>query len=879
MRSFQTERPVLLALEPRIMFDGAMAADVVETTSDSDAAQPEADQENLDAANPQPKQIIFVDESVRDHLSLIDGLQTDAEVFVINSATNGLRQIADALKGRTDIASIHVFSHGAEGQMRLGDFTVSTDNLSENKDALTEIGSALSEDGDILLYGCNVATDTGQQFISSIAALTRADVAASDDLTGASSQGGDWDLEASAGDIEAATLSATSFQGVLGVPVVSDQTDAKIGILAPAQIVDADVSFASGTDYTGGYVDFSLASITTSDTLALTSAADVNASGAISIVGSIVYQGTGASREIIGAVDSVLDGTNGNNLRINLTSAITNTSFETNLDGWTLTNAVYPTNLNGTAIDFVYNGGGVGGNTAGTGTGTINSNGGGYNSGSTTLSSAFASDGSNSMKVSLLGGVTTTGVTQKDGNNSVHGTYATSNIFYANAGGTLAVDWSAVGGGDDYEVFGFLLGAGTDGIFDTGDDTNVTLFSQRGDQTVGFTTETNTFATTGLYKFQFLSGSYDGSGGGVTGADLYIDNLVLTTTPPVINDATISNLANLISFQNTQTNPSDTPRTLTWSARANDGSIGSATSTITITDAVDPVASSPAPLVPDEGVIIRAPLISIADDKTSDGLRTIVRDDGLGDAGRDGLRTIVRGDTQSNQNAPSANPLSEAPGTEPPVAPSTATEAPIYQPTVAVAGAGGLPAGQFIGVMRGIADFATPSDGAISFAVPADAFAVSSPDAVIGLTAAAADGAALPAWLNFDATTGQFSGTAPANVQGEFEVSVFATDQDGNWVETKFKLFIGGDGVADEGATEVEGEQQPEREQQVPAAGPGQTSEFIPIGSNVTADANRFASHPGITTQIAQSGEEGIGLRRAQLIEIARLVTEGRIVG
>ncbi len=867
MQEYHNERPKFLVLEPRIMFDGAMAADSVEVAMDADDDHAEPVVENIGTDAEPSRQIIFVDEGVRDHSSLIDSLQTDAEVFILKSSENGLQQIATALRGRSDVAGIHVFSHGGEAQLRLGDLVVTTDNLSENKVALEEIGQALSEDGDILLYGCNVATDNGQEFITSIAALTRADVAASDDLTGAGALGGDWDLEGQIGSIEAEVLSANTYQGILGTPSISNQTDTKIGVLAPAQIIDTDVTFVNGTDYTGGYVDFSLASITTFDTLALTNADDVNASGAISIVGSVVYQGTGAGREIIGAVDSVLDGTGGNNLRINLTSAITNTSFETNLDGWTLTNAVYPTNLNGTTIDFVYNGGGAGGNTAGTGTGTINSNGGGYTGGSTTLSSAFASDGSNSMKVSLTGSVTTTGVLQKDGNNSVHGTYATSNIFYANAGGTLAVDWSAVGGGDDYEVFGFLLGAGTDGVFDTGDDTTTTLFSQRGDQTVGFTTETSTFATTGLYKFQFLSGSYDGSGGGVTGADLYIDNLVLTTTPPVINDTTISNLANLISFQNTETNPSSTPRTLTWSARANDGSIGSATSTITISDAVDPVPNSPPPIV-DEGLVASEPVLVPADDKTSDGLRTIVRAGGLGDSGRDGLRTIVRSEPTSVSGL-TGDRQEPVRGLEPASDVASSADINAFRPVVAGNAAGGLPPGQFIGVMRGIADVSTSSNGAVSFTVPSDAFAVSNPASVVELTAAFPNGEALPAWLNFDATTGQFSGVAPPNVEGEFEVSVFASDQDGNWVETRFKLFVGGDGVAAEDAETTGAEEQP-----VPAGEPNQNSQVAPVSGTSFGDANRFTPRPGFTTLLAQNSRAGTDLSHAALVEIARLATE-----
>ncbi|MBK8386284.1 MAG: DUF4347 domain-containing protein [Candidatus Accumulibacter sp.] len=53
---------------------------------------------------------------------------------------------------------------------------------------LQSIGSSLTDSGDLLLYGCNVAQgDAGKLFIDSLAAaMSQADVAASNDLTGGS---------------------------------------------------------------------------------------------------------------------------------------------------------------------------------------------------------------------------------------------------------------------------------------------------------------------------------------------------------------------------------------------------------------------------------------------------------------------------------------------------------------------------------------------------------------------------------------------------------------------------------------------------------------------------------------------------------------------
>src|SRR6266511_4883597 len=90
-----------------------------------------------------------------------------------------------------------IVSHGSEGSITLGSTILDQGNVASYADALAQIGAALAPDGDIMLYGCDVAGGTtGQQFIDALARLTGADVAASTDLTGAAALGGDWTLEA-----------------------------------------------------------------------------------------------------------------------------------------------------------------------------------------------------------------------------------------------------------------------------------------------------------------------------------------------------------------------------------------------------------------------------------------------------------------------------------------------------------------------------------------------------------------------------------------------------------------------------------------------------------------------------------------------------------
>ncbi|MBL1142161.1 MAG: DUF4347 domain-containing protein [Proteobacteria bacterium] len=220
----------LQALEPRIMFDAAGVETGAEVAVENVAEQ-QAEQallpENLhaQAVNQEDEQsedlitalndltlstdrneIIFVDKSVEDYTKLISSISSSAELVFINSNTDGLEQVADILEGRTDIDAIHIVSHGDSGKLILGNATLTQESMqSKHADGLQSISFSLNENADILIYGCNFAEgELGKVATKAFADATGADVAASDDLTGHESLGGDWDLELKQGEIETA---------------------------------------------------------------------------------------------------------------------------------------------------------------------------------------------------------------------------------------------------------------------------------------------------------------------------------------------------------------------------------------------------------------------------------------------------------------------------------------------------------------------------------------------------------------------------------------------------------------------------------------------------------------------------------------------------
>lgn len=84
----------------------------------------------------------------------------------------------------------------------------------------------------------------------------------------------------------------------------------------------------------------------------------------------------------------------------------------------------------------------------------------------------------------------------------------------------------------------------------------------------------------------------------------------------------------------------------------------------------------------------------------------------------------------------------------------------------------------------------SPAAGAdIAFTIPGTTFS-DVDDAVLTLAATQVGGAALPSWLNFNATDGSFSGTPPTDFAGTLEIEVTAEDAEGLSASDQFTLTI-----------------------------------------------------------------------------------------
>ncbi len=168
---------------------------------------------------PQSSSLLFVDTLVSDYQQIIATVSSGTEVHILDSTQDAIGQITATLLGRTGITSLQILSHGQVGSLDFAHSALSLDNVMRYESQLQSWQQALTVSADILLYGCNVAQNSlGETFINFLAQTTGADVAASNDFTGNSALGGNWNLEVQTGGIETVALGGdrlANYQSIL----------------------------------------------------------------------------------------------------------------------------------------------------------------------------------------------------------------------------------------------------------------------------------------------------------------------------------------------------------------------------------------------------------------------------------------------------------------------------------------------------------------------------------------------------------------------------------------------------------------------------------------------------------------------------------------
>lgn len=226
-------------IEDRILFDAVPDGGAV-PTGESDQPQVAQHQSIQDQqADHGSRELIVIDASVENSSELLSELLASNpdqgyEVRYLTADTSGIDQISAFLEEQAEgpYDAVHIISHGEEGRVHLGNTILDSQSAQTYAVELAEWGNYLSQDADLLFYGCDLSADeSGRSLASSLASLTGADIASSDDTTGHASLGGDWDLENATGQIDARILDGAEWLGRLAPTLRLD-----IGNVQPTEV-------------------------------------------------------------------------------------------------------------------------------------------------------------------------------------------------------------------------------------------------------------------------------------------------------------------------------------------------------------------------------------------------------------------------------------------------------------------------------------------------------------------------------------------------------------------------------------------------------------------------------------------------------------------
>ncbi len=177
--------------------------------------------------------VVFINSSVLNSEDIIDDLPENAAVVYLTSGEDGVQELTDYLADKSSIDTIRIISHGNEGYFVLNGTLIDSQYLTAHPDRIASWGHALSEGGDILLYGCHIAaSDHGKAFVENLADLTDADVAASTVDTGGLEA--NWHLDFHCGEIEAEQMTIHGYEYHLADQVVTNNNDSGPGSLRQA---------------------------------------------------------------------------------------------------------------------------------------------------------------------------------------------------------------------------------------------------------------------------------------------------------------------------------------------------------------------------------------------------------------------------------------------------------------------------------------------------------------------------------------------------------------------------------------------------------------------------------------------------------------------
>ena len=170
------------------------------------------------------KEVAFIDTGVAGYQALVAGVRAGVEVVLLDVGQDGLAQMARWAQSHSGYDAVHVLSHASDAVIHLGQASITTASLSEatTRQALQTLGQALTPEGDLLFYGCDLTAGLeGVALVGRLAELSGADIGASTDATGSSVLGADWMLETEVGAVETRLFQIDAYTKTLAAGTIT----------------------------------------------------------------------------------------------------------------------------------------------------------------------------------------------------------------------------------------------------------------------------------------------------------------------------------------------------------------------------------------------------------------------------------------------------------------------------------------------------------------------------------------------------------------------------------------------------------------------------------------------------------------------------------
>ncbi|MCH1439495.1 MAG: DUF4347 domain-containing protein, partial [Rubripirellula sp.] len=100
-------------------------------------------------------ELVFLDANIEGYHLLEASLSENFDIVVFEADGNETQTITQSLNSKHSLDVIHILSHGAPGKISLGSHQLTSENLGQHSELLTSLQNALSDSGDIFIYGCN----------------------------------------------------------------------------------------------------------------------------------------------------------------------------------------------------------------------------------------------------------------------------------------------------------------------------------------------------------------------------------------------------------------------------------------------------------------------------------------------------------------------------------------------------------------------------------------------------------------------------------------------------------------------------------------------------------------------------------------------------